>query len=61
MADELPENAAWDDVMERVYLEQAIKAGLKASTEGKKRTRPGRSQVLRATRLTSPTLPPAGS
>lgn len=38
IADELPEDATWDDVMERVYLKQAIEAGLRASSEGKKRT-----------------------
>lgn len=37
LADELPDDATWDDVMERVYLMQAIAAGLKASREGRKR------------------------
>ena len=34
IADELPEDATWDDVMERVFVIQAIEAGLKASAEG---------------------------
>ena len=38
IAEELPEDATWDDVMERVYVKQAIEAGLRASAEGKKRT-----------------------
>jgi hypothetical protein len=38
MAEELPEDATWDDVMEEVYLKQAIEAGLKARADG--RTRP---------------------
>jgi predicted transcriptional regulator len=38
IADELPEDATWDDVMERVYVIQAIEAGLKARQEGRHRT-----------------------
>lgn len=38
IADELAEDATWDDVMEQVYLKQAIEAGLKASAEGRTRT-----------------------
>jgi predicted transcriptional regulator len=37
IAEELPEDATWDDVMERVYVIQAIEAGLKASAEGRHR------------------------
>ena len=38
MAEELPEDATWDDVMERVYVQQAIAAGLEAARQGKTRT-----------------------
>lgn len=38
MADDLPGDATWDDVMERVYVQQVIDAGLKASKEGELRT-----------------------
>ncbi len=38
IAEELPEDATWDDVMEQVYVIQAIEAGLKASKEGRRRT-----------------------
>lgn len=38
MADELPEDSTWDDVMERVYVIQSIEEGLKASKEGRRRT-----------------------
>ncbi len=38
IAEELPDDATWDDVMERVYVIQAIEAGLKASSEGRRRT-----------------------
>jgi predicted transcriptional regulator len=38
IAEELPEDATWDDVMEQVYVIQAIEAGLKASREGRRRT-----------------------
>ena len=37
MADELPEDATWDDVMERAYEMLVIEKGLKASREGRKR------------------------
>ena len=37
LAEELPEDATWDDVLERVYLMQTVAAGLKASEEGRKR------------------------
>ncbi len=37
MADELPEDATWDDVMERAYEMLLIEKGLKASREGRKR------------------------
>jgi hypothetical protein len=37
IAEELPENATWDDVMERVYVMLVIEEGLKASREGRKR------------------------
>ncbi len=37
IADELPEDANWDDVMERVYVLQTIEAGLKAGREGRMR------------------------
>ena len=29
----LPKGAAWDDVMEQVYIRQAIEAGLKSANE----------------------------
>ena len=38
LAEDLPEDATWDDVMEEVFLKQAIEAGLKAGSEGRKRT-----------------------
>lgn len=38
IAEELPEDATWDDVMERVYVNQAIEAGLKAAKAGEMRT-----------------------
>jgi len=38
IAEELPDDATWDDVMEQVYVIQAIEAGLKASKEGRRRT-----------------------
>ena len=37
IADALPDDATWDDVMEQVYISQAIKAGLEASKAGKTR------------------------
>ncbi len=38
IAEELPDDATWDDVMEQVYVIQAIEAGLKASKEERRRT-----------------------
>ena len=38
IADALPDDATWDDVMELVYINQAIDAGLKAKKAGKTRT-----------------------
>jgi len=38
IADELPDDATWDDVMDRIYVNQAIEAGLRSSKEGKLRT-----------------------
>ena len=38
LAEDLPEDATWDDVMEEVFLKQAIEAGLKAGSEGRERT-----------------------
>ena len=37
VADALPDDATWDDVMERVYISQAIEAGLEASKAGNTR------------------------
>jgi hypothetical protein len=37
LAEELPESATWDDVMEQVYLKQIVEAGLKASAAGRVR------------------------
>jgi len=37
LADELPEDATWDDVMQRAYEMLVIEEGLKASREGRKR------------------------
>jgi hypothetical protein len=34
MADTLPDDATWDDVMYRVYVRQAVDAGLKDAAEG---------------------------
>jgi hypothetical protein len=38
IAEDLPEDATWDDVMEQVYVIQAIEAVLKANKEGRRRT-----------------------
>ncbi len=35
LVDELPENATWDDLMERIYARQAIEGGLEDSREGR--------------------------
>ena len=33
--DNLPETATWDDLMYRIYVRQAIEAGIKDSDEGR--------------------------
>jgi len=33
--DNLPESATWDDFMYRIYVRQAIEAGVKDSDEGR--------------------------
>ncbi|MFO8054232.1 MAG: hypothetical protein R6U19_03605 [Bacteroidales bacterium] len=33
--DKLPEEATWDDLMEQIYVRQAIEQGIKDSYEGK--------------------------
>ena len=38
IAEELPDDATWGDVIERVYVQQVIDAGLEASKEGQLRT-----------------------
>ena len=35
LVDELPENATWDDLMYRIYVRQAIEAGLEDSEAGR--------------------------
>lgn len=35
LADTLPDNATWDDVMYRIYVRQAIDAGLRDAAEGR--------------------------
>ncbi len=35
IADSLPEDATWDDVMEEVYLQKVIEKGLKDVREGR--------------------------
>jgi predicted transcriptional regulator len=35
LADALPEDATWDDVMYRVYVHQAVDAGLRDVAEGR--------------------------
>jgi predicted transcriptional regulator len=35
LADTLPDNATWDDVMYRVYVRQAIEAGRRDAAEGR--------------------------
>jgi predicted transcriptional regulator len=35
LADTLPDDATWDDVMYRVYVHQAVDAGLRDSAEGR--------------------------
>lgn len=34
LVEELPENATWDDLMYRIYVRQAIEAGLEDSEAG---------------------------
>ena len=34
LADALPDDATWDDVMYRVYVRQAVDAGLRDAAEG---------------------------
>ena len=38
IADALADDATWDDVMEQVYISQAIEAGLEAKRAGRTRT-----------------------
>lgn len=35
LVEELPENATWEDLMYRIYVRQAIDAGLKDSDAGR--------------------------
>jgi len=35
LVDELPEKATWDDLMEKIYVRQAIEAGLRDSEAGR--------------------------
>ena len=35
LLDNLPDSASWEDVMYRIYVRQAIEAGIKDSDEGK--------------------------
>jgi hypothetical protein len=35
LLDNLPDTATWDDVMYRVYVRQAIEAGIKDSDQGR--------------------------
>ena len=35
LIDELPDNAGWEDVMYRVYVRQAVEAGLGDAREGR--------------------------
>ena len=35
LAETLPDDATWDDVMYRVYVHQAVDAGLRDSAEGR--------------------------
>jgi hypothetical protein len=34
LLDSLPEQATWDDLMDRIYVRQAIEAGMKDSNAG---------------------------
>jgi len=35
LLDNLPDGATWEDVMHRIYVRQAIEAGIKDSDEGR--------------------------
>ena len=35
LVEELPENASWDDLMYKIYVRQAIEAGLEDSKAGR--------------------------
>jgi hypothetical protein len=35
LVDNLPDSATWEDVMYRIYVRQAIEAGIKDSDEGR--------------------------
>lgn len=35
LVEELPEDASWDDLMERIYIRQAIESGLRDSEMGR--------------------------
>lgn len=35
LVDNLPDNATWEDVMYRIYVREAIEAGVKDSDEGR--------------------------
>jgi predicted transcriptional regulator len=35
LVDELPENATWEDLMYRIYVRQAIEAGIEDSRAGR--------------------------
>jgi predicted transcriptional regulator len=35
LVDNLPDDATWEDVMHRIYVRQAIDAGIKDSDEGR--------------------------
>jgi len=38
IADELPDDATWDDVIEAAYLQKVVAEGLKAGAEGRQNT-----------------------
>ena len=38
LVDKLPENATWDDLMEEIYVRQAIERGLADSKAGRTRS-----------------------
>jgi hypothetical protein len=35
LLDKLPDSASWEDVMHRIYVRQAIEAGIKDSDQGR--------------------------